>query len=848
MNFGYYRPILQGFLFLFGMVHMTAGIALTVLPSSNVAVNQTMTLRCELEPNPTLPIVVYFEKRNSISSSPEILCSLEPQSGVCKNSADDCRIRYNASCPSDTLYIIQVKVLQTWNGQSISCRTVYTKSELVVISVKVPVTSVILTSTPSPVITEQQINLTCTTSYSSPPANITWIKSSVDISSQASYRTEENQGLHRTISSLLITVKKEDNRKQVYCIASNTPNVTVTSNVQELDVLYIPEVRTTTQSPYKVREGQTATLSCAVTDANPNTGITWRWSKTDSPNTALDTRASYTIPNIQRERSGKYSCTASNTAGSSVAVTIDIDVQYKPDVKSSTSSPYKIIEGQTATLSCTVTDANPNTGITWRWIKTGFPNTILHTRATYTIPNIQRGRSGSYSCTANNTIGTSEAATVYVDVLYKPDVKSSSSSPYKVREGQTATLSCTVTDANPNTGITWRWIKTDFPNTILHTGASYTILNIQRGRSGSYSCTANNTIGTSEAATIYVDVLYTPSIEERNVLVVNETERVTFTREIFSNPLSDVLWLDGRHLLESETSKTSETSVTTSFIIQNARCTDTKNFTIVASNELQRNVTSQVELIVNCKPMPDINNITLGVSDDTGFTFSTTVIAYPKPSYVVLFENSTNNNGIWDSMTVNTINNFTVHLNKTTVNQADYGIYLLNITNSFGVSTIHVYVVPQRKPNSPRIEKATCNINNAKIEWTSSFNGGVSQTFFALAILDQQKVTRSESVKDRGKNKIHYTELQNLQPSTKYVFYVVAKNKHGNSSSDKIECTTLQETNDQTAVVAGGVGGTLALVILIIIIVFLVHRRYTCICSIGFEKRNSFSDVCNSGK
>ena len=101
----------------------------------------------------------------------------------------------------------------------------------------VPVTSVILTSTPNSVIVEQQINITCTTSYSSPPANITWIKPSVDISSQASYRTEENQGLHRTISSLLITVKKEDNRKQVYCIASNTPNMTVTSNVKALDVL-----------------------------------------------------------------------------------------------------------------------------------------------------------------------------------------------------------------------------------------------------------------------------------------------------------------------------------------------------------------------------------------------------------------------------------------------------------------------------------------------------------------------------------------------------------------------------------------------------------------------------------
>ena len=41
------------------------------------------------------------------------------------------------------------------------------------------------------------------------------------------------------------------------------------------------------------------------------------------------------------------------------------------------------------------------------------------------------------------------------------------------------------------------------------------------------------------------------------------------------------------------------------------------------------------------------------------------------------------------------------------------------------------------------------------------------------------------------------------------------------------------DINDQTAVVAGGVGGTLALVILILIIVFLVRRRYTCICYIG---------------
>ena len=83
---------------------------------------------------------------------------------------------------------------------------------------------------------------------------------------------------------------------------------------------------------------------------------------------------------------------------------------------------------------------------------------------------------------------------------------SSPSSPYIVKEGQTATFFCRMIDANPNTGITWRWIKTDSPNTVLHNGPNYTIPNIQRGRSGTYNCKARNAVGSSEVVTIDVDV------------------------------------------------------------------------------------------------------------------------------------------------------------------------------------------------------------------------------------------------------------------------------------------------------------------------------------------------------
>ena len=88
----------------------------------------------------------------------------------------------------------------------------------------------------------------------------------------------------------------------------------------------------------------------------------------------------------------------------------------------------------------------------------------------------------------------------------KPVVTSTPSGLYQLKEGDTATLVCTLTDANPNSPITWRWTKIDNPTKDLYNGPNYTIPNIESGGSGSYSCTARNTVGASEAATIIVDV------------------------------------------------------------------------------------------------------------------------------------------------------------------------------------------------------------------------------------------------------------------------------------------------------------------------------------------------------
>ncbi|XP_078316005.1 cell adhesion molecule 2-like isoform X3 [Crassostrea virginica] len=320
-RFGFYRLLFYECLCWLVFASVT-GLNLTITPSRNVEVNQSVTLHCELDPNPPPPVVVIF----SLQSPFTTLCVVEPWNGECKNTPDPCRNLYNASCPSDTRYSIQVKVPMDWNGASVVCETFFERSNSIIFSVNVPVSSVNLTQTTIVVSAGQMINLTCVTSYSNPAATISWHKSSEDITPQSTSETLTKGSLVRTISSLRSIVVKEDNGKQIYCRANNTMDASITSSMRTIIVLYKPEVSSSLSNPYRVIEGETATLLCTVTDANPNTNITWRWVKINSTNDVLHTGRTYTIPNIKRDRSGSYICRASNKVGTSEGAVIDIDV------------------------------------------------------------------------------------------------------------------------------------------------------------------------------------------------------------------------------------------------------------------------------------------------------------------------------------------------------------------------------------------------------------------------------------------------------------------------------------------------------------------------------------------
>ena len=120
---------------------------------------------------------------------------------------------------------------------SISIDTVIDNLNLFCIDT-VPVTSVtLLPEVPITVIAEQQMNLNCTTSACNPSANIQWFMTSKNITSHSSSEITPDGMLNRTVSLLNLTVKKQDNKKQVFCRTSNIPGYNVTSSKQTIHVL-----------------------------------------------------------------------------------------------------------------------------------------------------------------------------------------------------------------------------------------------------------------------------------------------------------------------------------------------------------------------------------------------------------------------------------------------------------------------------------------------------------------------------------------------------------------------------------------------------------------------------------
>ncbi|XP_055954849.1 B-cell receptor CD22 [Patella vulgata] len=253
--------------------------------------------------------------------------------------------------------------------------------------------------------------LTCTVDDSNPqPTSFTWSKDGGSITGQRS-------------SVFRLTSVQRSQAGQYTCTANNGVGTGTSTSVQ-VDVLYPPTV--STPSLYKILESTGLTITCSGNPGNP-TVTSYRWT---GPGGYSSTGATLNIPDIKRNQTGVYRCTATNImiptstniqqTGTGTSQTT-IDVLYGPTVSVSSES-VAIKESRRLSVSCTA-DSNPVSTIRWY----DPDGRVVSNNKDLVINNINRNQYGIYNCTAitvlqptnGNQQTITDSETVRVDVRCK---------------------------------------------------------------------------------------------------------------------------------------------------------------------------------------------------------------------------------------------------------------------------------------------------------------------------------------------------------------------------------------------------------------------------------------------
>uniref|UniRef100_A0A8C6YIL3 Hemicentin 1 n=1 Tax=Nothoprocta perdicaria TaxID=30464 RepID=A0A8C6YIL3_NOTPE len=304
------------------------------------------------------------------------------------------------------------------------------------------------------------------------------------------------------------------------CVAQN-PAGTALGKIK-LKVQVPPRIRST-EVEYTVTEDSQAVLSC-VADGIPAPTINWTKDHTLLTDTVGKYRAlpggDLILDNVVPEDSGHYTCIASNTAGEDTH-TVTLMVHVLPAF-TELPGDIALTKGEQLRLTCKATGI-PVPKITWTFNNNIIPAQYddINGHSDLVIERVTKDDSGTYVCTAENTVGSVKAiGFVYVKEppVFKGDDPSRRTEPL----GGNAVLDCEARGEPPPT-IQWSRKGAGVPlGTRIRqlSNGSLAIYGTVNEDAGDYKCVATNDAGTVERS-------LTLTLQTPPVITVEPMETVT---------------------------------------------------------------------------------------------------------------------------------------------------------------------------------------------------------------------------------------------------------------------------------------------------------------------------------
>uniref|UniRef100_A0A914Y3H9 Ig-like domain-containing protein n=1 Tax=Panagrolaimus superbus TaxID=310955 RepID=A0A914Y3H9_9BILA len=242
---------------------------------------------------------------------------------------------------------------------------------------------------------------------------------------------------------------------------------------------------------------------------------------------------------------GEYTCHATNFEGTTqktIVVLLANGATMKKDLSNKT-----VIEGSSVFWHCDALGYPSN--ITYQWFKDKIPIISLELglrshiqEGEFGISSVNKNDIGWYTCEANNGFETSAKSTAFLDVHYKPKIKSSNKRIYIVAMNKNGTISCEVDSNPPSTFI--QWIKDGRPLNPTR-GQTFQIINATFNDAGIYSCQAFNAVGGSDVLEMHVIVSEPPLFSKKPPPIAYVNVGETFSMECtgFGDPPPVQYWL-----------------------------------------------------------------------------------------------------------------------------------------------------------------------------------------------------------------------------------------------------------------------------------------------------------------
>ncbi|XP_067680668.1 cell adhesion molecule Dscam1-like [Haliotis asinina] len=410
-------------------------------------------------------------------------------------------------------------------------------------------------------------------------------------------------------------------------MSDESPALLITAERGPSEIKLIP-----TETRFVKVTGESVRIRCkSRISCNPRCNTIWRKDGRVFPSRDL------ILSNLTSSDQGDYTCHMENKHGRADRH-VHIVVEYGPKsaVIQHEENTKETTLGSPVTLACNA-DCRPPCQFAWS-VKT----THIDSRQTLHIPDVQRNKTGNYTCRAWNKHGEA-TATFQLIVKYPAEISVTASNTVPL-PGSNIGLTCNV-DSFPAPQITWlrgntnlssrrfsvseAAVQVDSPsNSPMHNYSfRYVIGNAKCLGKVTYTCAVTNGVGSKRSKNIDIDFRCAPFVEETAGVEAifyrptDKSDKIHFN--VTANPKPSLIWSRAPVNGNSEPSTSrrvkdlsliSGSSYQLELVHLDVHRRDEGNYTVIISNPLGK-YDINYRLIVQVPPSPPTNLTEVNVTE-----------------------------------------------------------------------------------------------------------------------------------------------------------------------------------------------------------------------------------------